>query len=133
MVDAAFGIKVGVKGVERAVLTETQARGNVRIFQETRFGKDAVDFIFLVHVEVARDNNRCTFGNLTYLADDQLGTLTACRDSDVVHVEVEEKEGLIVAGCLRSKLAPSADADASCIPTQSRSIRGLANPKVTLV
>ena len=51
----------------------------------------------------------------------------------MVHVQVEEVEGLVVGGRLSCKFSPGADADASRIPSKARAVGSLVEPEVAVI
>ena len=58
VVYAAVGLALLMPCVERAVLSEAQSCGCVAVAQQSRLCENAVYFIVLVYVEVARQHNR---------------------------------------------------------------------------
>ena len=146
MVDAACSKVIGFESVECSVFRKTDACSFKRVLQQSRFCENGVDFVVLVHVEVACDKHRCSLGNLTNLCYYKFGSFATCHNTHMVHMKVEEIEHLLrlllpsveepmtlFFLSLHSELAPSADTNADCIPAQAGLVRRLAEPEITVV
>jgi len=131
VVDARRGVEVGLEAVEGAGLGKPQSRGEVAVFQDSGLGEDAVDFVVLVDVEVAGEDDGCSLGDVADALHDELSGFAACRSADVVHMEVEEKEFLLGPHVL--ELSPRADANAGGIPAETGLLWRLAEPEVAVV
>ena len=146
MIDTARGEVIGFKRIEGAVFRKADTGGIVRIFQQSRLGEDGIDFVVLVHVEVASEDDRLTLGYLADSCHHQFGGLATCHHAHVVHVEIKIIEDSLRFGspaveesmahllpCLDSELAPGADTDAGRIPTEGWLVGRFVEPKLALV
>lgn len=133
MVNAALGEQIRVKGVERTVLGKTQACHIIGVLQQSRMREDGINLIRLIHIEITRDDDWCALSDLADFPYNEFSGLTAGYHAHVIHVQVKEIEGLVACRRLPREPSPSADADTGSVPTESRAVGRLAQPKVTVV
>ena len=96
-------------------------------------GKDGINLIRLIHIEIARDDDWCALSDLVDFSDNEFSGLTTGYHAHVIHVQVKEVEGLVACRRLPREPSPSADADTGSVPTESGAVGRLAQPEVTVV
>ena len=95
-------VDTAVAAVERVEVVECAVGGKailahlVAVVEESGVDEYLEGLAALVYVEVAgQDNGVVLLHQLAHLAHDELGALSACCHTDVVHVGVEEIEGML--------------------------------------
>ena len=134
MVDTAVGPSFALETIERAVLSESDAGAFVGVFEESRRGEYLIDFVALVDIKVASQDNGAVLCELLDFAYHKTGGFTTRHHAYMVHMEVEEAElPSIVIPTLLLEPTPRADANASSIPPQFWLVGCLVQPEMTVV